>query len=138
MFTDTIEYFAKLACVKVAALKQNPLGFFVGSMMAGAYVGFGIILIFIVGSTAAPAYQKLVMGASFGIALTLVVFTGSELFTGHTMYMSIGWLKKAVGPGDVLGVWAFVWLGNLVGSAGLAALFVLGGAAGMVSDPTSF
>src|SRR3990172_12824093 len=130
MFTDTIEYFAKLACVKVTALKQNPLGFFVGSMMAGAYVGFGIILIFIVGSTAEPAYQKLVMGASFGIALTLVVFAGSELFTGHTMYMSIGWLKKTVGAGDVLGIWSFVWLGNLVGSAGVAAPFVLGGAGG--------
>ena len=138
MFTDTIEYFAKLACVKVAALKQNPLGFFVGSMMAGAYVGFGIILIFIVGSTVAPAYQKLVMGASFGIALTLVVFAGAELFTGHTMYMPIGWLSKTVGAGSVLRIWSFVWIGNLAGSAGLAALFVLGGAAGIVSDPASF
>lgn len=138
MYAETLEYFAKLASAKVAALKRNPLGFFVGSMMAGAYVGLGIILIFIVGSTASPAYQKMVMGASFGIALTLVVFAGSELFTGHTMYMSIGWLKKAVGAGDVLGIWSFVWLGNLAGSAGVAAIFVLGGAAGLVDDPTSF
>lgn len=138
MYTDTIEQFAKMASVKVAALKQNPLGFFVGSMMAGAYVGFGIILIFIVGSTIEPAYQKLVMGTSFGIALTLVVFAGSELFTGHTMYMPIGWLSNTVGAGSVLRLWSFVWLGNLVGSATLAALFVLGGAAGTVSEPTSF
>lgn len=138
MYAETIEYFASLASAKVTALKQNPLGFFVGSMMAGAYVGFGIILIFIVGSAAGPAYQKLVMGTSFGIALTLVVFAGSELFTGHTMYMSIGWLEKVVGAGTVLGLWSFVWLGNLAGSAGLAALFVLGGAAGVVSEPTSF
>src|SRR3989304_8936631 len=108
MFPDTIGYFAKLASVKTAALKQNPLGFFIGSMMAGAYVGFGIILIFIIGSTAHPAYQKLVMGTSFGIALTLVVFAGSELFTGHTMYMPIGWLQKTVGARDVLGLWSFV------------------------------
>src|SRR3990172_1077520 len=138
MYAETLEYFAKLASAKVAALKRNPAGFFIGSMMAGAYVGFGIILIFIVGSAASPAYQKLVMGASFGIALTLVVFAGSELFTGHTMYMSIGWLKKTVGAGDVLGIWSFVWLGNLAGSAGVAAIFVLGGAAGLVDDPTSF
>ena len=138
MSTDTIEYFAKLAGVKVAALKQNPLGFFVGSMMAGAYVGFGIILIFIVGSTVAPAYQKLVMGASFGIALTLVVFAGAELFTGHTMYMPIGWLSKTVGAGSVLRLWSFVWLGNLAGAAAIATLFILGGAAGLVREPTSF
>ena len=138
MFADNIENFANLARAKVAALKQNPLGFFVGSMMAGAYIGFGIILIFIVGSTVNPAYQKLVMGASFGIALTLVVFAGSELFTGHTMYMPIGWLRKTVGAGSVLRLWSFVWLGNLVGAAGLATLFVLAGGGGMISDPTSF
>ena len=90
MYTDTFDYLANLAANKVALLKRNPVGFFIGSMMAGAYVGFGIILIFVVGSTADPAYQKLIMGASFGIALTLVVFAGSELFTGHTMYMPLG------------------------------------------------
>ncbi len=138
MYMDTIDHFANLAATKVAALKRNPLGFFIGSMMAGAYVGFGIILIFIVGSAADPAYQKLIMGASFGIALTLVVFAGAELFTGHNMYMPLGWLQRKTSGWDLAAVWLFVWVGNLVGSAGLAALFVLGGAAGMVSDSSSF
>lgn len=38
-------------------------------------------MIFSVGAPADPAYRSLIMGASFGIALTLVVFAGSELFT---------------------------------------------------------
>lgn len=138
MYTDTIDHFAKTAATKVTALKRNPLGFFIGSMMAGAYVGFGIILIFIVGSAADPAYQKLIMGASFGIALTLVVFAGAELFTGHTMYIPLGWLRRTTSGANVAAVWSFVWVGNLVGSAGLAALFVLGGGGGMVSDSSSF
>ncbi len=138
MYTDTIDHFANIATNKVEALKQNPLGFFIGSMMAGAYVGFGIILIFVLGTAADPAYQKLVMGTTFGIALTLVVFAGSELFTGHTMYMPIGWLQRKTNGMNLAAVWLFVWIGNLVGSAGLAALFVLGGAAGMISDSSSF
>ena len=138
MYTDTIDQFSNIAATKVEALKRNPLGFFIGSMMAGAYVGFGIILIFVVGSAADPAYQKLIMGASFGIALTLVVLAGSERFTGHTMYMSFGWLRKTTSGLNLTTVWLAVWIGNLVGSAGLAALFVLGGAAGMVSDSSSF
>ncbi len=138
MYTDTIDQFANVAATKVALLKRNPLGFFIGSMMAGAYVGFGIILIFVVGSTADPAYQKLIMGASFGIALTLVVFAGSELFTGHTMYMPLGWLRRTTSGANLTAVWFFVWIGNLAGAAGLAALFVLGGAGGMVNDPSSF
>ncbi len=138
MFTDTIDYLANLAASRVPLLRQNPLGFFIGSMMAGAYVGFGIILIFVVGSAADPAYQKLIMGASFGIALTLVVFAGSELFTGHTLYMPLGWLRRTTSGANLAAVWSYVWAGNLVGSAGLAALFVLGGAAGMVDDSSSF
>ncbi|MEP3629728.1 MAG: formate/nitrite transporter family protein [Hyphomicrobiales bacterium] len=56
----------------------------------GAYVGIGIILIFSVGQHADPSVRSLVMGASFGIALTLVVFAGSDLFTDHTMYATFG------------------------------------------------
>src|SRR3972149_5919613 len=103
MYMDTIDYFANVAATKVETLKRNPFGFFIGSMMAGAYVGFGIILIFVVGSAADPSYQKLVMGASFGIALILVVFAGSELFTGHTMYMPLGWLRRTTSGGNLAG-----------------------------------
>ncbi len=138
MYSDTIDYFAKIAATKVTALKRNPIGVFIGAMMARAYIGFGIILIFNVGSATEPAYQKLVMGATFGIALTMVVFAGSELFTGHTMYMPLGWLRRTTSGANLAAVWLFVWVGNLVGAAGLAALFVLGGAAGMVSDSSSF
>lgn len=54
--------------------------------MAGAYVGLGIILIFTLGNLLDPSVRPLVMGATFGIALTLVIIAGSELFTGHTMF----------------------------------------------------
>ncbi|MBI2850440.1 MAG: formate/nitrite transporter family protein [Chloroflexi bacterium] len=138
MYQDTIDSLAQTASKKLAVLRQNPLGFFVGSMMAGAYVGFGIILIFILGTDAEPAWRKLIMGASFGIALTLVVFAGSELFTGHTMYMTLAWLRRKASLAQVVRTWSFVWIGNLVGATTLAAIFVLAGAAGMVKDPDSF
>lgn len=138
MYQDTVDSLAQTASSKLSSLRQNPLGFFVGAMMAGAYIGFGIILIFIVGTDAEPAWRKLIMGMSFGIALTLVVFAGSELFTGHTMYMTLGWLSKRVSLAGVVGTWSFVWLGNLVGATALAAIFVIAGAAGMVKGPDSF
>jgi nitrite transporter NirC len=78
------------------------------------------------------------MGATFGIALTLVVFAGSELFTGHNMYMPLAWMKKRIKWRDLAAVWATVWVGNMAGSAFLAGLFVLGGGAGMVDDDGSF
>ena len=69
-------------------------GFFISSMLAGACVGLGILLIFSVGSNLDPGVRPLAMGASFAIALTLVIFAGSDLFTGHTMFMSLGWLQR--------------------------------------------
>ncbi len=138
MYHESLDHFANFADGKVKALKRNPGGFFVGAMMAGAYIGFGIILIFILGSAADPQIKKLIMGASFGIALTLVVFAGSELFTGHTMYMMFGWLRKTTSSANLAKVWLIVWIGNLAGSAFVGGLFVLGGASGIVDASDSF
>ena len=134
MYHDTIEHFANLAQKKAATLSTTPWVFFIGALMAGAYVGLGIILIFSVGGGLEPAWQKLVMGVSFGIALTLVVFAGSELFTGHTMYMVFGKFKGLTSWGDLIKVWGTSWTGNLLGSVGLALLFVLGGGGALLND----
>lgn len=124
---ESVSAFGDISVSKSAALSNNPLGFWIASMMAGTYVGMGILLIFSVGQTVDPSVRNLVMGASFGIALTLVVFAGSELFTGHTMYMTMGRLTGRIGNRAVLRAWAVTWGGNLCGSVLLAGLFVLGG-----------
>src|SRR3984957_14382805 len=100
MFIETVDQFAKTAAAKANFLRRSPGGFFVSSMLAGAYVGLGIILIFSVGSNLDPGIRPLAMGASFAIALTLVIFAGSDLFPGHTMFMTIGWLQKRIGLKD--------------------------------------
>jgi nitrite transporter NirC len=127
MYLETVDHFANVASAKRNFLRQKPLGFWISAMMAGAYVGIGIILIFSVGSDVDPGYRALIMGASFGIALTLVIFAGSDLFTGHTMFMSLGVLRGRVSLGDLGAAWGMSWLGNFVGSALLAWLFVAGG-----------
>ena len=79
------------------------------------------------------------MGASFGIALTLVIFAGSDLFTGHTMFMSLGVLRGRVEPWrSSARCWAISWLGNLAGCAVLAALFVAGGGGAMLHSKSNF
>ena len=127
MYNETIDYFSSLATKKLSFLKSTPIAFFVGAMMAGAYVGLGIILIFSVANQVDPSIQKLVMGLAFGIALSLVVFAGAELFTGHTMYMVFGWLSKTTGFKDLVYMWSVVWLFNLIGAVGLSYLYFVGG-----------
>ena len=138
MFLETVDHFAATAVAKSTFLRRSPLGFWISAMMAGAYVGLGIILIFSIGSDVDPAYRGLIMGASFGIALTLVVFAGSDLFTGHTMFMSLGVLRGRVRLSELAGCWTMSWLGNLAGCAVLAILFVAGGGGAMLHSKSNF
>ncbi len=127
MYVDTLEHFAKVAEAKAAVVKDAPMSFLIGAMMAGIYVGFGIILIFSVGAFVDESIRGIVMGATFGIALTLVTFAGSELFTGHTMYMTVGWLHGRTTLRDLLAAWLLSWFGNLAGAVILSVLFFAGG-----------
>ncbi|HUH84139.1 MAG TPA: nitrite transporter NirC [Stellaceae bacterium] len=138
MYLETVDSFAGVAEKRSAFLKRSPLGFCISAMMAGAYVGMGIILIFSVGSDADPAYRSLIMGASFGIALTLVVFAGSDLFTGHTMFMPLGLLRQRIGWSDLASALVVSWLGNLAGAALLAAIFVAGGGGSVLHSKSGF
>lgn len=131
---DTVRQFANLSRSKAEKLRNDPLGFGVSTLMAGAYVGIGIILIFSVGQTVDPSIRNIVMGASFGIALTLVVFAGSDLFTGHTMYATFGVLTGASRMAELVKSWVSTWSGNLAGSFCLAALFVTGGGGSVLQD----
>lgn len=115
---------------KVGFLDTSLGGYLVLSALAGVYVGFGIALIFSVGgplATAGSPIVKLVMGVSFGIALTLVIFAGSELFTGNNMIGVIGGLSRSVTWGQVFQLNFWSWVGNLIGSLALAWLVVQSG-----------
>ena len=126
---ETINALSDIAKKKAALITDNPVSFFVGALMAGAYVGMGIILVFTLGGRLEPSLRPLVMGSCFGIALTLVVFAGSELFTGHTMFMTIGCLQRKIGLKDLSKIWSASWLGNLLGAMLLAYIYAGGGGA---------
>ena len=116
---------------KIAFMKKSPLSYLLLSALAGVYLGFGIVLIFSISGPIAAAggeaYLKLIMGATFGIALSLVIFAGSELFTGNNMVFAISSLEKRVGLGPIIMLFIMCFIGNYLGSAFLGWLVVKGG-----------
>jgi len=122
---NNIRIFSEFAQSKAQLLKESPVSFFIGSVLAGSYVGIGIIFIFTVASPLPFEVQGLVLGATFAVALTLVMIAGAELFTGYTMYMTIGMLKKTVNFQQLLSTWTVSWLGNLVGAIVLVGIYIL-------------
>ncbi len=137
MYQEITRRFADIAVEKVEYSRRNPLGFALLSMMAGAYVGVGIVLSLTLGNEVEPASQKLIMGSLFGITLTLIVFAGAELFSGHTMYMTFGFFYGKINAFTVIKDWFFCWWGNLVGAMMLSFLVVAGNSGGWVSDGSS-
>ncbi|APC41598.1 formate/nitrite transporter family protein [Clostridium estertheticum] len=132
MFSEEINKVSASAIKKSELLKKSKMRYLTSSVLAGIYVGFGILLIFTIGgllSQATSPATKIVMGASFGIALSLVIMAGSELFTGNNMTMTIGSLEKKVSWLDSTNIWIYSFIGNFVGSAALAAMFVGSGLA---------
>jgi nitrite transporter len=119
-----------LAVTKADQVRTSPLRYLLSSALAGAFVGFAVVLLL---STSAPLlaagspFAKLVQGAVFGLALTLVLFAGSELFTGNNMVMLQARFRRQVATGDVAAVWGASLAGNFVGSIVLAALVHAGG-----------
>lgn len=127
MHNETLEKLTVAAKNKVNLLNSSKLKYIVSSAFAGLYVGIGILLIFTIGgllTSANSPMTKIMMGVSFAIALSLVVMTGSELFTGNNMVMTAGTLNKGTSTKDLLRVWAYSFVGNLLGSLLVAGLFV--------------
>jgi nitrite transporter NirC len=127
MYTEAIQTLSEQAALKLNFQRRSLLGHFVRSMLAGMYVGAAIVLIFIVGSFLPKECQRLLMGVCFGGALTIVIFAGSELFTGSNLVLTLGvWSGKARWR-DLLANWGWTYLGNLVGSVLLATIVVRSG-----------
>lgn len=138
MFREEVGLVCNASKAKVNLLKTNPLGYFLASLFGGMYIGFGILLIFTAGgllNAAGSPATKIVMGAAFGVALSLVVIAGAELFTGNNFVMATGLIHKEVTLKDTVLLWVVCWVGNLIGSVILGFLYHLAGvSAGPVAE----
>jgi len=126
---ETLAVQADAAVHKSAGLR-SPARMWISGMLAGAYIGVGVVLMV---STAGPLFAagdglgKLVAGVVFGVALTLVVYAGGDLATSAMMVLPQGALMRAVPPWRAAGTVAYTFAANLAGALVFAVLIVLSG-----------
>jgi len=99
---------------------------FMLSVVAGGAIGLGAMYFLIILSDPGLGFalQRVLGGVAFSLGLLVVTVAGAELFTGNTLIV-MAWVNRQITTGDVLRNWTTVWLGNLVGALGLAALLTL-------------
>ncbi len=125
------------------ALKAEQVGLVKASMtfgktftlavLAGAFIALGAAFSTTVttGATALPfGVGRLLGGLAFCLGLILVIVAGAELFTGNTLIV-MAWAGGRVGTAKILRNWIIVYLGNLAGSLGTAALVLAAGQHGL-------
>jgi formate/nitrite transporter len=102
---------------------------FVLAVLAGAFIALGGMFanVVLASGIALPyGVARVLAGTVFSLGLILVVVGGAELFTGNNLIV-MAWASRKIGAGLLLRNWAIVYVGNLVGAVGTAALVFLSG-----------
>lgn len=117
----------------VAKAKLPAAQMLVLAILAGAFIGFGAAAYTAVMTGVDPGFgpARLAGGIVFSLGLILVIVGGAELFTGNAL-MIMAAVDRKITFRLLLRNWGVVYLGNLIGAAGLAAVF---GFSGLLDAP---
>jgi formate/nitrite transporter len=112
--------------------------------MAGAYIAIGGALATVCSTNVAASAAAikdvpglafgfssagmgaLITGATFPVGLIIIVLTGAELFTGDAMLAPMAAFIHKISWMNVLNLWVWVYIGNLIGSIWYAYLMAYG------------
>ena len=114
-----------LAKVKHSITKMLVLGILAGMFIALSGVGATIVQATLVNTTFASV-GRLLSAIVFPTGLIMVMFAGSELFTGNCLII-IPVLQKEIKLREMLKSCLFVYIGNFIGSLLIVVITVYGG-----------
>ncbi len=120
-----------LACEAAGAAKagRDAFALIVLGVLAGAFIALGAMFMTVVltGSGELPwGVARLLAGLVFSLGLILVIVGGAELFTGDSL-MIVACASQRITLGALLRAWSLVYIGNIAGAVGTAALVFLAG-----------
>lgn len=131
MELETLEKAATSGYKKSALLCEQPAHYWLRSIMAGMYLSIVVLIYWSLSNNLHESpFGKVLASAFFGVGLSIIVFTNSELFTSNNMYLAISSGTGRTSWSGTARLWTVCWLGNLVGAVVLALLLLAAGALG--------
>ena len=128
----TISNLANAAVYKKEKFAHNKKGYLAVTMLGGALVGVGMVLLITIGGLLEPAGVagvKILQGMTFGVALSIVILGGADLYTGNNLVMTVGTFERKTTWGDLSRIWCASWVGNFLGSILFGYLYFVAGLA---------
>jgi nitrite transporter len=128
--TNTLIEVEKLALKKQKIFRQSKLRYILRSMLASMFIGFGVIVAFKTGNFFYLEHSPLtypMAALTFGAAIILIAYGGGDLFTGNTFYYSYAALRGKMSWKNVVQLWTFSYVGNILGAVTFALLILTTG-----------
>lgn len=127
---DDIRLLNSAGINKVLMANDDPVRYFMRAFMAGLYLGGAMILSYSLSAILVknyPEYAKIAYAFTFGIGLVAICFLGGDLFTGNCLTTIIPVFDKKLSFREVIPTWILCYIGNCVGMAFIAFLFIKSG-----------
>jgi formate transporter len=113
---------AAMIAASKTKLNLEPRDLLIRGALSGALLGTATSFAF---GAALSTGQPLVGALIFPVGLVMIVLLGLELVTGSFALLPLARLEQTSGPGPILANWAWVFLGNLLGSIAYGALLAI-------------
>lgn len=128
---EAVMEYSKIGVVKS---KMPITKMFILAVMAGMFIALATIASSVsVVSVTSPSITRLMIALVFPVGLAMVIFNGTELFTGNTL-MIISVLNQRITVRRMLRNWIVVYVGNFVGSLFVTGLSTISGVYAMFDN----
>jgi len=132
MEADTVDKAAASGNKKIHLLTHDAPRYWLRSVLAGMYLSIVVLVYWALTHNLHDSpFGKVIASAFFGVGLSIIVFTNSELFTSNNMYLAVSSGARRTTWRQTTWLWTACWLGNFAGAL-LLSLMLLG--AGVLGD----
>ncbi|SET63752.1 nitrite transporter NirC [Oceanobacillus limi] len=120
----------KLALARQDLFQTSSLIYLLRAVLASMFIGFGVIVAFRTGNFFFVEQSPIafpIAAITFGVAIILIAYGGGDLFTGDTFYYTFAALRKKMTWKVVGQMWAYSYVGNIIGAIFFAVLISITG-----------
>jgi len=134
-----VEKAAATGAGKVTLLLDDPLRYMLRSIGAGMGLALVVFVFWVLKQNLRDiSLGAVIASAFFGVGLTIIVFTNTELFTSNNMYLTISSAEGRTSWRQAVRLWIACYFGNFIGAIFVALLLAGAGSLALPPDHALF
>ncbi len=134
-----VEKAASVGAAKIEVLLGDPARYLLRAVGAGMGLSLVVFVFWVLKQNLHDiALGAVIAAAFFGVGLTIIVFTNTELFTSNNMYLAVSSAEGRTAWRQAVQLWVCCYFGNLAGAILVALLLAGAGSLALPADHALF